>query len=155
MWHSRHIMSPTTWQPTMTMCCNVITVASWCNGVTGYILGISSGWFCRTMSSSSAAFFAAVVRKQTQFKLVPASHGAIHRGRAFTQNGCFHHDKTKQKMRIVSTWSHHSPNWLNLCAFFSFPLETERLRTLNVSVHLDCKAEESSLLSFLNDMRRA
>lgn len=73
---------------------------------------------------------------------------AEHLSDAFTQNVCFHHDKTKQKMRICFSWSHHSPDWLNLSALFSLPLETERIHIFSLSVHLDCKEGESRLSSF-------
>lgn len=38
----------------------------------------------------------------------------------FIQNVCLHDDKTKQKMRIFFTWSHHSPSWLGLSPLYPF-----------------------------------
>lgn len=139
-----HIMSLTARKPTMTMYCNVTTVSSCLNDLFSVIFD-TSGWFW----AAHGPLTAFIVRNKLQVNWIQhLPETSIHLSDAFTQNVCFHHDKTKQKIHIFFIWSHHSPNWLNLSTLFSFPPETERLHILNLSVHLDCKEGESCLSSF-------
>lgn len=163
MSHCRHIMSLTTWKPTMT---TYTVMSSWWHLLTALCehkytnisvdLSLCNMWYIWVILSSSCAscyFHCAIVRNRLQLNWIQHLPGPSiqveHLSDAFTQNVCSHHDRTKQKIRIFFSWSHHSPNWLNLSALFSFPLETKkRLHILNLSVHLDCKEGEPCLSSF-------
>lgn len=164
MWHSRSIMSQTTWKPTMTTYCNVIMVASPMShhvntniipscisvllSLTSYIWYmwvIPSGRWVAQVSLSCFCFAIVTIRLQGGPKLDPVSPRATHPSWVV----CLMHSKwlffitirQNKKIHIFFSWSHHGPNWLNLCALFSFPVETERLHILNVQ--LDCKEGES------------